>query len=406
MEKAFPKIRGDLEFVPVRHEGRQLILIRDHLGLVQEGRAVPVSLYQVMAFLDGTREVREVQAFLIRQQGGGLVSIEEVAGVLNQFDEAYFLDSERFRIAKDKMIKGFSALSVRPCSHCGKAYPKHPLELGQRLDEIMAGVPVESDSVRKVTAVVSPHIDLSVGRRGYAAAYGQVHRPALKRAVVLGVGHQMENSLFSLTKKDFETPLGLVRADKSRVESLMRAGEGIVAPNDFAHRSEHSIEFQLLFLQHVLGDASLKVVPVLCGFLRTGLPDYSRKAYLERTKPFLETMTEILADRAEETLIIAGVDLSHVGPKFGHDRPALDLTRESEAHDRRLLEALRALDADQFWEESRRVNDRFNVCGFSALACLCEILPASGGAVLHYETWHEAPTRSAVSFAAVRFEEK
>ena len=256
MEKTFPKIRGDLEFIPVLHEGRQLILVRDHLGLVQEGRAVPVPLYQVMALLDGTREVRELQASLIRQQGGILVSMEEVAGVLNQFDEAYFLDSERFRIARDQMIQDFGALSVRPCAHCGKAYPKHPLELGQRLDEIMAGVPVGADPVRQVTAVVSPHIDLSVGRRGYAAAYKQVHRPALKRVVVLGVGHQMEESLFSLTKKDFETPLGLVQTDKSGIESLIRAGEGIVAKNDFAHRSEHSIEFQLLFLQHLLQGAA------------------------------------------------------------------------------------------------------------------------------------------------------
>jgi hypothetical protein len=41
------------------------------------------------------------------------------------------------------------------------------------------------------------------------------------------------------------------------------------------------------------------------------------------------------------------------------------------------------------------------VCGFSSLACLLEILPGTHGQVLHYEVWHEEPTRSAVSFASV-----
>lgn len=407
MEDTLPKIRGDLEFIPVLHEGKRLILVRDHLGLMSEGKAVPVSLYQIMVLMDGTRAARELQAILMRQQGGVLVSMEEVAVLLKQLDEAYFLDSERFRSARDKIIEEFSALGVRPCSHCGKAYPEDPTELGCRLNEILAGgEPAAGDQDRRVTALVAPHIDLSVGRRGYAAAYRHLRDSAPTRVVVLGVGHQMEKNLFCLTAKDFETPLGVVRNDKSQVEALTRAGGDIVAPNDFAHRFEHSIEFQLLFLQHVLGKASLKVVPVLCGSLQACLPDYSRKAYLEWAGPFLETMAGVLADRTEETLLVAGVDFSHVGPKFGHDRPAMHLTEESEAHDRELMKALSAMDADQLWEESRRVNDRFNVCGFSALACLCEILPASNGKILHYETWHEEPTRSAVSFAAMLFEER
>ena len=407
MEDNLPKMRGDLEFIPVRYEDKQLILIRDHLDLVQEGKAVPIALYRIMALLDGTRTVRDIQTVLMREQGGILVGMEEVAGLLKQLDEAYFLDSERFRSARDKIIEDFSALGVRPCSHCGKAYPTDPSELRRSLDAILAGRPANGvERADRITALVAPHIDLSVGRQGYAAAYRNARELAPTRVVVLGVGHQMEKDLFCLTSKDFETPLGVVRTDPSQVENLSRAGEDIVAPNDFAHRSEHSIEFQILFLQHVLGGASLKVVPVLCGSLQACLPDYSRKAYLEKAGSFLETMAGVLADPTEKTLIVAGVDFSHVGPKFGHDRPAIQLTEESEAHDRRLMEALCALDADQFWEESRRVNDQFNVCGFSALACLCEVLPASDGKVLHYETWHEEPTRSAVSFGAMLFEEK
>ena len=52
MDEKAPKVRRDLEFLPVQHEGQQLILIRDHLGLVQEGKAVALPFYQIMILLD------------------------------------------------------------------------------------------------------------------------------------------------------------------------------------------------------------------------------------------------------------------------------------------------------------------------------------------------------------------
>jgi hypothetical protein len=72
-------------------------------------------------------------------------------------------------------------------------------------------------------------------------------------------------------------------------------------------------------------------------------------------------------------------------------------------HDQNLLKAFSNMQTDVFWEESIGVKDQFNVCGFSAMACLMEILPPSRGQILGYEVWHEQPTRSAVSFAAVVF---
>ena len=98
-----------------------------------------------------------------------------------------------------------------------------------------------------------------------------------------------------------------------------------------------------------------------------------------------------------------GVDLSHIGPKFGHEMPAEYLKNQSETHDQNLLKHLSMLDADHFWEESKDVKDQFNVCGFSALACMLEVLPPCRGKILNYQFWHEEATRSAVSFSAVVF---
>ena len=73
MNEAVLRARSDLEFFPVMHSGRQLILIRDHLGLVEEGKAVDLPLYKIMTLLDGTRTIRDLQMEFMRQKGGVLV---------------------------------------------------------------------------------------------------------------------------------------------------------------------------------------------------------------------------------------------------------------------------------------------------------------------------------------------
>ncbi len=392
-----------MEFFPVQHEGQQFVLIRDHLGLVEEGKAVGLPLYQIMTLLDGTTTVRDLQMELMRQRGGVLVGADEINNLLAHLDESFLLDSERFKNAKERIIADFTAQRIRSCSHCGKSYPENPSELRVRLDEILNRELSIPEPEVKLSALVAPHIDLNVGYKGYSTAYQMLKHTVPSRVILLGVGHQLQNALFSLTDKDFETPLGITQSDRETIRRLREAGQGIIAPDDFIHRSEHSIEFQLIFLQHLISGKDFTIIPILCGSLQTGLSEYSRQAYVEQTGRFLDELRLILNDPEQETILIAGVDFSHTGPKFGHEMPASHLQNSSQEHDQNLLKHLTRLDAANFWEESRRVNDQFNVCGFSALACLLEILPECQGELLHYEIWHEEPTRSAVSFASLLF---
>jgi len=403
MSETPPLTRRDLEFFPVQHEGQQFVLIRDPLGLVEEGKAVGLPLYQIMTLLDGSTTVRDLQMELMRQKGGVLVGADEINGLLTHLDESFFLDSERFKNAKERIIADFTSRRIRPCSHCGKSYPKNPSELRVRLDEILNNELSIPEPDGKLTALIAPHIDLNVGYKSYSSAYRLLKHTAPSRVILLGVGHQLQNALFSLTDKDFETPLGITKSEQAQIRRLREVGRDIIASDDFIHRSEHSIEFQIIFLQHLLSDNPFTIIPILCGSLRMGLPEYTRQAYQEKAAPFLENLKEILLDPDQETLIVAGVDFSHTGPKFGHEMPASHLQNSSREHDQNLLKHLTRLDADRFWEESRRVNDQFNVCGFSALACLLEVLPECQGELLNYEIWHEEPTRSAVSFASVAF---
>ena len=401
MDTERPKIREDLDFFPVQSAGATVIMIRDGLGLIEEGKGISPELYKVMTMLDGTRSLRDVQLDLIRQQGGRLISIEEVEALLAKLDSSYLLDSQRYKKARKEIIANFSAQKIRYCSHAGISYPKEEEELRDRLETIVAAQQVPSFPDGKITALVAPHIDLEAGKRVYSNAYQAIKEVTPERVIVLGVGHSMAKEMFSLTEKTFETPLGRVETDQKTVRELMKAGDTIVSRDDFAHRDEHSIEFQLIFLQHILRGNPFTIVPILCGSLIRCLPEYTREKYQSIGGDFLR----ILADTAagEGTILIAGVDLSHVGPKFGHDMPASFIIDQSEKHDRQLLHFLCAGSADGLWSESARIEDKYNVCGFSALACLLETLPPSQGHLLGYEISREDPTRSAVSFAAAIF---
>lgn len=403
MDESRPMVRRDLQYIPVQQSGKTVILVRDHLGLVPEGRAVAVGLYQLMTVFDGTMTIRDLQMALMRQQGGALVAADELQKILTHLDDNFLLDSIRFKQARDEIVNAFCQKKVRPPSHSGRAYPDSPDELRKRLDRVMASVPSVALPEGNLRALVSPHIDLSVGERVYGSAYSALRNAEPSTVVILGVGHSMGRDMFSLTDKDYETPFGRVGTDLDVARGLRQAGGAAVAHDDFAHRSEHSIEFQVILLQHLLTRKDFSIVPILCGSAQGCLADYSRRAYREVAGPFLKRLTEVLAAGVGEVVLLAGVDLCHVGPKFGHEMPAAYHESQAKNHDKTLLEHLTQMDADGFWETSRSVNDRYNVCGFSALACLLEVVPPCRGVVLNYDMWHEAQTQSAVSFAAAAF---
>ena len=220
MDETPPIARRDLEFFPIQHEGQQFVLIRDSLGLVPEGKAVGLPLYQIMMLLDGNTTVRDLQMELMRQKGGVLVGSDEINGLLAHLDESFLLNSERYRNAKNGIITDFTSRRIRPCSHCGKSYPENPSELRVRLDEILNSELSISEPDGKLSALVVPHIDLNVGYKGYSTAYQMLKHASPSRIILLGVGHQLQNTLFSLTDKDFETPLGITRSDQKAIGRL------------------------------------------------------------------------------------------------------------------------------------------------------------------------------------------
>jgi hypothetical protein len=253
-----------------------------------------------------------------------------------------------------------------------------------------------------ICALVAPHIEIETGKGVYARAYRSVRGLSPETIILLGTGHNMEGGYFSLTDKDFVTPLGRVPTDRDTVAALRDAGGGAVADGDIAHRCEHSLEFQVIFLQHLFG-YGFSLVPVLCGSFHRDLLRGRRPMDIPEVSGLLGVLRDMVSQGASRTLCIAGVDFSHIGPKFGHREAAGALLPDARTCDQALIEAACRGDVMGFWAESKKVRDRTNVCGFSALASLLEIIGPARGALLDYEFWQDEPARSAVSYAAILF---
>ena len=80
--------------------------------------------------------------------------------------------------------------------------------------------------------------------------------------MVLGTSHYGQPDKFGLTRKPFETPFGRTRIDQALVDELEAQPAALM--EDYCHAVEHSIEFQVLFLQAIYGP-DVRILPVLCG---------------------------------------------------------------------------------------------------------------------------------------------
>ncbi len=397
-----PRFRSDLDIIPTLYKEERVFVVKDSLGLITQPILLQEDDIRFLQLLDGTKTVQDIQLFLMRQQGGLLVSSDSIQRRLEQFDSLFLLDSDFYRNAKNKILENFSQQDVRKASLAGHGYPETEEDLRHYLGSLLNGcvqgdVHVESGPLK---ALVSPHIDLEVGKKIYTAAYRMLRGSTPKKIFLFGTGHSLNDAFVSLTEKDYETPLGLVRTDKDIVRELKSAADSVSAPTDFSHRNEHSIEFQVLFLQYLFGE-TFEIVPILYGSFFDVLALYSRPSQIPGLNVFLEALTKILTEHSSDSLCVAGVDFSHIGPKFGHADPSSVIIHQARAHDKKLIDLICSGDVEGFWGETQNVKGYYNVCGFSALACLLEVQPQVKGQLFGYDFWEEEPTQSAVSFAAI-----
>ncbi len=403
-ETDIPRIRRDIQILPAQTGNQSVYIVQDDLGLCPADLTLMEDSLVTLAVIGTKKTIREVQADLVRLSGGSLISTDEIHALIRKFDDLFLLETPRYHQTRRALMLEYNTLLTRESRLAGTVYPDMPDELRALLETVIGHDRPDVTIRDRTVAIVAPHIDLNVAKPTYGQAYRYWPDTPPERIVMLGTGHSMSQDYFSLTFKDYQTPLGPLRTDRETVAMLKSRLGGGVAYTDFAHKNEHSLEMQSIFIRHLIGDRDIPVIPILCGSFAELLTSVERAADFIQVAGFFAALKEII--RKPGVFTVVGVDLSHIGPKFGHRKSARSMERDAQAHDRQLISTLTRVDPKAFWHELRHIRDRFNVCGASSLATFLECAGPVEGELLEYRMVHEAPTDSAVGCAAMVFRKK
>jgi MEMO1 family protein len=401
MPQAKPKFRADLNVNPIQHDGHSAFLIQDPLGIVEE----PICLTEVagllLSMVDGTRTIDEIQDVFRNLLGTGIPDGFVQRHVV-EMGNLLLLEDDRYLRRKREITEGFTKAAVREPSHAEGGYLADPEALGEWIDGVLEEMGQPSpETTEPPRVLVAPHIDFRVNTSLYASSYRRIRDRSYDRVILMGTGHSILEGAFCPSLKDFKTPLGTTKNDRGATEKLMSVQNGVTAPDDFPHRTEHALEFQLIFLQRLLGVDGFEIVPLLCGSVQHLLSRISRLKEDPEAWAFIEAVRGILEEGDRKTLVVAGVDLSHVGLRFSHPVPASEMLEDTRRHDRDLIDAFTRGEVETFWAREANTNGGFNVCGFSSLATILELFEPFEGECLAYDVWDDSPTGSAVSFASL-----
>jgi len=427
VSEPLPRLRA-VEAFPVEHEGRSCVALRDPAGYTDAIVLLHGPLLEIVSLFDGGHTVAEIQAAVMRRHGQ-LVERRQIEEIAEALDQQGFLDSPGFADRRAVIDGAFLASPTRPATHAGGAYAGEPGELRAMLDGFFAPPdgPGPIDGARAaeperrgqspapvgrgqspapvVRGVIAPHIDFHRGGSAYAWAYRELaERSRADLFVIFGTCHAGMEHPFALTRKDYASPLGDVPVDRDFVDALAKRARQDCFGSELAHRVEHSIELQTVFLRHLYADRrDVSIVPVLASFAHEAMHRGQRPDDDPRVPRFLEALAETMAAGRRRVALIAGADLAHVGPRFGDPEPvgAPELAR-IEREDVAMLESVAAGDPQAFFESVASDGDRRRICGYSPIYALLRSLGGAIGSVKRYGQWPDP--NGVVSFASVVFE--
>ncbi|MGH9640343.1 MAG: AmmeMemoRadiSam system protein B, partial [Bryobacteraceae bacterium] len=404
MSEALPKLRLDLDFFPSPEPARPGVFIRDPFRYSDSTLLIPPLLIRALACFDGEHSPLDLRAELVRVTGD-LEAGKVEKQLCNTLDEAGFLETERYRQIKSGREAEFRAERERAAIFAGSAYPNDRLRLADLL-AARIGAAAGDGAVR---AIAAPHASPEGGWDTYRAAYRAL--PALSDGerpifLILGTSHYGAPDRFGLTRKAFNTPFGSARTNAAIVGELAsKAGEAILM-EDYCHAVEHSIEFQIVFLQHVYGP-DVEVVPILCGpFAKSicggGMPEDN-----EAIARFFDALGELAVREGRRLFWVLGIDMAHIGRRYGDSIAAHANADEMLAvaeRDRERIRRLEAGDASGYWSLVQENRDDLKWCGASPLYTFLKAMPGVRAQLLDYHQWQIDP-QSVVSFGALAFQD-
>jgi len=405
----YPKLRN-IDVFPIETSGQKAIGLRDPSNLSDSIVVISYSDLFIISLFDGRHSLLDIKAEYMRKYGEMLFS-ERLEEIIKRLDENYLLEGKRYEAYRLKLEEEFRRTDIRPAVFSGKSYESDPQKLMQQIEEFFTapegpGRPTASQKVKTIKGIIAPHIDFQRGGSCFAWAYKELAEsinPDL--FIILGTAHLPTQNPYVLTKKNFQTPLGTVESERDIIASLENKVKLPLFQDEILHRTEHSIEFQLIFLNSLYyGSRSFKIVPILCGSFHEMIMQGSTPEHNRHLSDFISVLKETLEDSRYQTCFIASADLSHIGIRFGDPSPPSPASLQKIAiEDKKMLSYIESLDAEAFFQSIQREKNGRKICGLSSIYSLLRVMDAEEGKLLNYHQSLEPNGSSVVTFASMVF---
>lgn len=399
-----PRLRNNLDFLPSPVPDRPGLVIRDPFQYSDATLIVPPGLVSCLEFFDGEHSVLDLRAYLVRATGE--LDVGQIEQHLTEtLSTAGFLEDQAFLRRKEQVERAFAEAAVREPSHAGSGYPDEKSQLTRTFDEYLGRDGQGAERRDKLLAIAAPHVSPFGGVDAYRAAYAALSPLDAERTfVILGTSHYGAPDRLGLTRKPFVTPYGETIPDTKLIDEIAGKAGDAAAMEDYCHAIEHSIEFQVVFLQHLFGP-KIRIVPILCGSYAHSIYHGGAPEANDHVNRMLGALGEIAAREGDRLLWVLGIDMAHMGRRYGDSFPAVadrDEMAEVALRDRARMERMEAGDARGFWDLIQQNRDDLKWCGSASIYTFLKAVPQARGRLLRYQQWN-IDEQSVVSFAGMSF---
>lgn len=403
--KQHPLLRN-LQFSPIKEGEEQYVVLWDPSGLSKEKLVLPLNYFFIIQHFDGEHSLQEIGGLYLKRFGEFLMP-DKVEQLVSDLDTKLFLEGDRTDSARRQAQAVYRQAPLRAAAFAGKSYEADGAKLKKQIDGFFTSKegpdfkPSENKG-KLIKGLVAPTYDVKQAGPIYAWAYKELQEAQQPDVlIIIGTANAGLENLYAVTDKDFETPLGVVPADRTILDQLRSLVPECFA-EDIAHQSEHAIEFQLPFLQTNTGATKpFSIVPILSSFSAMSLADPSIRAAIDR---FLTALREAITASGKTACVIAAGELAHLGMRYGDSAPPTDFSfHRSMQYDMEMLKFVEELKAEEFAGYIQKEKDQRRISGFSPIYSLLRLIQAEKGQVLRYDRGMTDQYNSTVTYVSMAF---
>ena len=185
----------------------------------------------------------------------------------------------------------------------GQFYPGRLSSCVAEITECLEATALTESLPETIVAGIVPHAGWTFSGSLAALVFSAVKQQHkdVHTFVVFGAAHgYFARSPAVYDKGSWLTPLGEVAIDEELAEAVVNSGTAV--SDSSAHNSEHSIEVQIPFVQHLFPDA--EILPII-------VPPSEKAISLG------EALGDIITAAGKKVVCIGSTDLTHYGPRYG-----------------------------------------------------------------------------------------